>query len=92
MRDVDDSLGNVQEMPAISSDRARMTRRKEKPLIAIQPGIRVVYLKSTHDSESYKRALALGAAAFFKKPVHGDLDEFVHTLCAIVGIDGPERS
>jgi FixJ family two-component response regulator len=57
-------------------------------LTPIRPGIRVVYLTSTHDSPSYKHALALGAIAFFKKPLQNDLDEFVRTVCAIVGIAG----
>jgi FixJ family two-component response regulator len=158
MRDIDSSLGSVQDAAAMSTDGTEMTRRKERPLVAIvddepsvcralkrllgthgiraetfassqifvevvqalpsfepecvvldmhmpgltgldvhaalasiRPGIPVVYVTSIHDSVSYKRALALGAVAFFKKPFQDDLDEFVRTLCAIVGIDGAER-
>ena len=156
MSDIDDFLESMQAAPAKSSDRPRVSRNKQEPLIAIvdddlsvcralkrllathgiraetfasgrifvevvnalpsfepqcvvldmhmpglnglevheiltsnRPRIPVVYLTSTHDSASYKRALSLGAVAFFKKPFHGDLDEFVHTLRAIAGMDGP---
>ena len=60
-------------------------------LASMRPEIPVIYLSSIHDSVSYKRALALGAVAFFKKPFQDDLDEFVRTLCAIVGIEGPRQ-
>ena len=58
---------------------------------SLRPAIPVVYLSGIHDAASYKRALALGAVAFFKKPFADDLDELVRTMCAIVGLDGPEQ-
>jgi FixJ family two-component response regulator len=60
-------------------------------LASMRPDIPVIYLSSIHDSVSYKRALAFGAVAFFKKPFQDDLDEFVRTLCAILGTEGPRR-
>jgi FixJ family two-component response regulator len=53
-------------------------------LACIRPHVPVIFLTSAHDPRLYKQALALGAVAFFQKPLHDDLDELIKTLYAVL--------
>ena len=57
-------------------------------LASMRPHIPVIFLSGGSDALRRQRALALGAVAFFEKPLHQELELLVKTLQMLLDVDG----
>jgi FixJ family two-component response regulator len=61
-------------------------------LRALRPEVPVLFVTAGHDGNFFKRALAMGAVAFFHKPFDRDLEVFVKTLRAVLNMEEDGKS
>jgi FixJ family two-component response regulator len=61
-------------------------------LARMRPRMRVVFLTSTYEPAHYREALALGALAFFRKPLQYELDLLISTLRTLLELDTHDQT
>ena len=62
----------------------------QRRLAALRPGVPVVFLSGRADAPARAAAMGAGAVAYFLKPLHEDMSEFIRTIEAVLRGEAPD--